>query len=47
LSQVALDFKFSEALASFEEFVEGLVMTEFEDDIDIIKVLKRTLKLND
>ena len=47
LPQVALDLEFGEALASLEDLGHGLVVAQLEDNVDIIRVLKGPLKLND
>jgi hypothetical protein len=47
LPQVALDLKLGQALASLEDLGHGLVVAQLEDNVDIIRVLKGPLKLND
>lgn len=47
LLQIALDLKLGQSLASFEDLVQRLVVAQFEDNIDVICILKGPLKLND
>lgn len=40
LAQVVSAFQLCDALATLDEFVEGLVGAEFQDDVDIAAVLE-------
>lgn len=47
LVYVALNFEFVEALASAEQLVEGLVLTQLEQDVDVLGVLEEVFETDD
>jgi len=47
LVYVALNFKLVEALTSAEQLVERLVLTQLEQDVDILGVLEEVLETDD
>ena len=47
LGEVALSLELGEAFAPFEELIEGLVLAQLQDNVHIVGVLERSLKLND
>lgn len=47
LKEIALGLDFGEALAAFDEFVEGLVGAHLEKDVDALGVLEEVLEAHD
>lgn len=47
LVYVALNFKLVEALASAEQLVEGLVLTQLEQDVDVLGVFEEVFETDD
>ena len=47
LVNIALDFKLVEALTSSQKLIKALVLTQFEEDVDVLSVFKEVLETND
>ena len=47
LVNIALDFKLVESLSTAEQIIQGLVLTQLEQDVDVFSVFKEVLKAYD
>ena len=45
LGSVTLHFKFMKAFSTLEQFVHALVLAELQENVDILAVLKKVLKV--
>jgi len=47
LVNIALDLKLVESLSAAEQIIQGLVLTQLEQDVDVFSVFKEVLKAYD